>query len=132
VSVSPELAAFLRTATDAGPMTIVPVVCDECGSRVFSVAVDEDATAAERTCVACGSRAFVADSEDYWSDVEAGDAACPCGGEDFEAAVAFSLRDDGEVRWVTVGLCCTKDGEPGVYADWKIDYSPSAHLLNQA
>ncbi|MFC8825874.1 hypothetical protein ACFT9I_11010 [Streptomyces sp. NPDC057137] len=34
----------------------------------------------------------------------------PCGGEEFEAAVAFSLGDDGSVRWVTVDLWCTKAG----------------------
>lgn len=54
---------------------------------------------------------------------------CPCGGEEFEAAVAFSLGDDGSVRWVTLGLRCVGDGFSAVYADWKIDYSPADHLL---
>lgn len=53
----------------------------------------------------------------------------PCGSEEFEAAVAFALGDDGSVRWVTVGLRCIKDGFCGVYADWKIDYGPTDHLL---
>ncbi|MFB0633174.1 hypothetical protein [Streptomyces sp. AB3(2024)] len=30
---------------------------------------------------------------------------------------------------MTVGLRCQKGGAAGVYADWKIDYSPTDHLL---
>jgi hypothetical protein len=64
-------------------------------------------------------------------DADPGDAACPCGGEIFNVAVGFALRDDGDVRWVYVGLRCTKDGILGVYADWKIDFSPTVHLLDR-
>ncbi|GGW69769.1 hypothetical protein [Streptomyces xantholiticus] len=93
-----------------------------------------NASGAERECSGCGSRAFIADSEEYWNeesweDDEPGAAGCPCGSEEFEAAVAFSLADDGSVRWVTIGLQCTKDGFAGVYADWKIDYGPTDRLL---
>ncbi|WP_261994036.1 hypothetical protein [Streptomyces sp. t39] len=59
----------------------------------------------------------------------AGAACCPCESEEFEAAVAFSLGADGEVRWVAVGLRCTRDGFCGIYTDWKIDYGPTGHLL---
>ncbi|MEV8537112.1 hypothetical protein [Streptomyces sp. NPDC051211] len=89
---------------------------------------------AERECSGCGSRAFIADSEEYWEedsweDEASGPAGCPCGSGVFEAAVAFSLGDDGSVRWVTVGLRCIKDRGCGVYSDWKIDYGPTDHLL---
>jgi hypothetical protein len=43
--------------------------------------------------------------------------------------IAFSIADGGSVRWVTVGLRCQKDRAVGVYADWKIDYQPTDHLL---
>ncbi|MFJ3927695.1 hypothetical protein [Streptomyces sp. NPDC090022] len=56
-------------------------------------------------------------------------AGCPCGSEEFEAAVAVSLGHDGSVRWVTMGLRCIKDGFCGVYADGNIDYGPTDHLL---
>ncbi|MFI6522787.1 hypothetical protein ACIBF1_45040 [Spirillospora sp. NPDC050679] len=125
------LAAFLRGGGDDRPVRIVPSVCG-CGGRVFSVSVN--ASAAERECSGCGGRAFIADSEEYWNeesweDDEPGAACCPCGGEEFEVAVAFSLGGDGSVRWVTVGLRCVEDGFCGVYADWKIDYGPTDHLL---
>ena len=91
----------------------------------------DEAGAAERACVACGLRALIADSGEFWEDADPGDAACPCGGEEFEAAVAFSLGEDGSVRWVTVGLLCQRDQALGVYVDWKIDYEPTDHLLAQ-
>lgn len=39
------------------------------------------------------------------------------------------MTADDEVRWVSVGLRCLTDGTLGVYTDWKIDYTPTAHLL---
>lgn len=133
--VPDALAVFLRGADDGRPVLVVPSVCGECAGRVFSVLVNE--SGAERECAGCGSRAFVADSAEHWdeeslADDEPGPAGCPCGGEEFEAAVAFSLGADGTVRWVTVGLRCVLDGFSGNYADWKVDYSPTEHLLTMA
>ncbi|MBC9718294.1 hypothetical protein H9Y04_37795 [Streptomyces sp. TRM66268-LWL] len=131
-TVSAELADFLRSEDDGRPVKIAACVCAGCAGRVFSVLVGE--SVAERACAGCGGRAFIADSEEYWDDVsqegdEPGEACCPCGSEEFEAAVAFSLGDEGTVRWVTVGLRCVEDGFCGVYVDWKIDYGPTEHLL---
>ncbi|MFE1290289.1 hypothetical protein [Streptomyces sp. NPDC058751] len=130
--VHAELAAFLRGAADDRPVRIVACVCGGCGGRTFSVLVN--ASAAERECSGCRGRAFIADSEEYWNeesweDDEPCAIDCPCGSEEFEAAVAFSLGDDGSVRWVTVGLRCVEDGSCGVGTDWKIDYGPTDHLL---
>ncbi|QDY78829.1 hypothetical protein [Streptomyces qinzhouensis] len=130
--VPADLAEFLRSTDDGRPVTIVPSVCGGCGGRVFSVLIDDVEGGAERMCTGCGGRAFLADSEEFWAEADPGEAACPCGGEEFEAAVAFSLTDDGSVRWVTIGLRCRKDGAVGVYADWKIDYGPTDHLLTLA
>ncbi len=127
--VSVDLAVFLRTADDGRPVKIVPSVCGGCGGRVFFVLVDDVEGGAERVCTGCSGRAFIADSEEFWQDADPGEAGCPCGSEEFETAVAFSLAGDGSVRWVTVGLRCQKDGAVGVYADWKIDYGLTDHLL---
>lgn len=130
--VSVELAAFLRDAVAGRPVKITPSVCEGWGGRLFCVLVDDVEGGAERECSGCGSRAFIADSLEFWDDADPGVASCPCGGEEFEAAVAFSLAGDGSVCWVTVGLRCQKDGVAGVYADWKIDYGPADHLLSMA
>lgn len=130
--VSAALAAFLRNADEVRPVKIVPSVCGECGGRVFFVFVDDVEGAAGRVCTGCGCPAFIADSEEIWEEADPGEAACPCGSEEFETAVAYSLGANGSVRWVTVGLRCQKDGAVGVYADWKIDYGPTDHLLTMA
>lgn len=83
-------------------------------------------------CTGCAGRAFIADSEEFWDDADPGEAGCPCGSDEFETAVAYSLGGDGSVRWVTVGLRCRQDGAVGIYADWKIDYGPTDHLLTMA
>jgi hypothetical protein len=119
--VSARLVAFLRDVADGRPVKIAPSVCDGCGGGVFFVLVDDVEGGAERQCSGCGSRAFIADSKKFWEDADPGPAGCPCGSEEFEAAVAFSLADDGSVRWVTVGLRCQQGRAVGVYADCGLD-----------
>ena len=47
----------------------------------------------------------------------------------FDVAVGFALHDEGSPRWVYLAMRCTQDGALGVYADWKIDYTPGSHLF---
>lgn len=75
---------------------------------------------------------FIADSEDFWEDVDPDWVMCPCGGEEFEAAVAFSQAGEGSVRRVTVGLRCLEDARVGVYAGWEIGSWPTAHPSTHA
>jgi hypothetical protein len=103
--------------------------CDACRGTTFRLQLDDDEGCAQRTCTACSGSAFIGDSEEYWADADPGEAACPCGGDQFELGVAFSLRDDGDVRWITIGGRCTDCGVLGVYTDWKIDYRPTDHLF---
>lgn len=72
------------------------------------------------------------DSSEYADDAELEECACPCGGESFNLAVGYQLRDSGDVRWVYVAARCVSDGVLGCYTDWKVDYSPSEHLLTLA
>ncbi|MBM2614090.1 hypothetical protein JIG36_00790 [Actinoplanes sp. LDG1-06] len=128
-----DLAELVR-AFEAGGYRVDTVAesrCGACDGVGFRVEVDEDENC-RRVCLGCGAAAFIGDSADYWDEESADSCACPCGGEEFAVAVGFALFDDGEVRWVSVGLRCLKDGALGVYAETKIDYSPSRHLLDQA
>ncbi|GHJ47815.1 hypothetical protein Cs7R123_51570 [Catellatospora sp. TT07R-123] len=126
-----DLAAFLRT-TDGYPTHEVRECVCACAAREFAVAVQSDEQAVRRTCLACGEDAFIADSGEHWdAGAEPEYFGCPCGGERFTAAVGFSLHDDGDVRWLTLGLRCLDCDSMGVYEDWKIDYGPSGHLLDQ-
>ncbi|MBF9128553.1 hypothetical protein I0C86_06050 [Plantactinospora sp. S1510] len=131
-----DLAAFLQQPDPGGyPVQAVrECVCRSCGGRSFEVALMEEERAARRTCLTCGESEFIADSEEYWDDDTEVDhyCACSCGGEEFAGAVGYSLREDGDVRWVFVGLRCLACGGLGIYEDWKISYGPSAFLLDRA
>lgn len=121
------VAYAAATSCPAGP--IVEAVC-ACGTRAFELRLDDDEGCAQRRCTACAAETFIADSAEYWDDAAPGDAQCPCGGEIFQVGIAFSLTDEGEVRWVSVGGRCVACGLLGTYVDWKIDYSPTGHLLD--
>lgn len=110
---------------------IRPSTCANCGSDVFGLRGDWEEGVARRTCRRCGLKAFICDSEDHWSDATIRTCKCPCGGPDFNLAFGFCLRAEGEVRWVTVGERCINCGVLGSFVDWKIDYSPSAELLDR-
>ena len=84
-----------------------------------------------RVCRRCGTEAFIADSEDTWANSAPRWCKCPCGSDDFDVAVEFSLREGGDVRWVTVGNRCAECGILGSLADWHVDYGPSDHLVER-
>jgi len=101
-----------------------------CGSSIFRIEVNRESDWARVTCVTCGESRFIADSEEQWGeDPTSEPVLCPCGDEKFEVVVGFSLRRDGELRWISVGCRCVACGILGVCIEWKIDYGPTAHLL---
>jgi hypothetical protein len=127
-----DLAEYLRVVTaDGYPADrILQSVC-RCGGMTHHLDADPVESAAQRTCVACGAKAFIADSDEYWSEVQAERWRCECGNDTAELGTAFSLKSDGEVRWITLGQRCTSCGLLDAAVDWKIDYGPSSHLLGQ-
>ncbi|WP_207709918.1 hypothetical protein [Actinomadura macrotermitis] len=127
-----DLAEFVTDFEPEGHEVerVVEAVCGPCGGRVFRVLAD-DGNGARRECAGCGGASFIADSGEYWDEQNAEYCGCPCGGEEFNLGVGFSLYEEGDVRWISIGLRCVADGTLGVYAGWKVGYGPSAHLLNQ-
>ncbi len=76
---------------------------------------------------------FICDSEEYWSDATPEQWKCiECGFTSANVGIGFSLYEDGEVRWLYVGERCANCGILGCFAGWKIAYSPSKQLLEQA
>lgn len=129
-----DLAEYLRDFKAGGyPVEdVAESVCAGCGGRGFRVAADDEAGCAQRLCAGCGETAYLADSAEYADEADLEFCECPCGGETFAVALGFARRTDREIRWVSVGLRCLTDGTLGVYTDWKIDYSPTQHLLTSA
>lgn len=111
---------------------VIDAVCP-CGSETFELVFDDEVGVAARICVECEEELGLADSEEHFDDTEGvQQAECTCGNGTFRVATGFALDDDGEVRWVSVGLRCTRDAVAGVYVDWKIDYLPTGHLFANA
>jgi hypothetical protein len=129
-----DLEEYLRDLQPAGfPVDhVVESVCQPCGGRTFRLMTGEG-HGAERTCVDCGDRAFIAGSADYWMDEAAETVVCPCGNDTFAVAVAYSMySDDEDVRAIGVGVRCLRDRILGAPAEWNNRDHPSGHLLNEA
>jgi hypothetical protein len=126
------LAEYLRVLTqdEYSVDRVLEPKCS-CGGATFRLVCDQDEGVARRACVRCGTEAFIADSEDYAADADLQPVSCVCGGAEFQLAVGFAFREGGDVRWITLGLRCVQCGVLGSPADWKIDYSPTDHLLAQ-
>ncbi len=107
-----DLVDYLRQHTaenwTAGPVS--QARCHSCGTMTFRLLVDDDNGCAQRPCERCGKMAFIGDSEEFWEDTDPGEPACPCGSELFEVGIAFSLRENGDIRWITVGARCVRCG----------------------
>ena len=128
-----DLSEYLIALTHEGypAERIVQSVCT-CGGKTFRLHADPNEGCARRKCSSCDEEKLIADSHDYWDEAEPEPCICLCGESTLELGVAFSLRKDGEVRWITVGQRCTSCGILGSPVDWKIDYSPTDHLIENA
>jgi hypothetical protein len=129
-----DLEEYLRDLQPAGyPVDhVVESVCKSCGGRAFRLLTD-GGHGAERTCVDCGAKAYIAGSGDYWMDEAAESVRCPCGNDTFAVAVAYSMyAGDEDVRAVGVGVRCLADLVLGAPAEWNNRDHPSRHLLEEA
>jgi hypothetical protein len=106
-----------------------------CGSDEFVLWADDDEGCARRQCRSCKQLKFICDSEQYWSQAEPEKwkcIECKSKARACNIGVGFSLYEDGEVRWLYVGVRCASCGILGCFAGWKVAYSPSRQLLDQA
>lgn len=120
--------AVLRKAR--GRIVVTPLVCRWCGGDQFEVVADE--CFCEGCCLPLG----IADGEVHaggstWGLAasgpslpwpgrrfrEAADIRCPAGHDVFQAAVAYALAADGQVRRLSVGLRCPADGALRIHLD---------------
>lgn len=107
---------------------VVAAVC-VCGSDSFALGIDDTEGAAIRLCLACDDEVAMLECAAIADEADLFEATCTCGGTEFAVAAGFAFARDQEVRWVSVGLECTRCRLAGVYVDWKVDYSPSRQLL---
>lgn len=131
---SPEdLREYLESYADYPVQEFRLANCN-CGSNRFQLWSDDDEGVAKRQCVSCQTVHLICDSEEYWDEPQPKKWTCiKCTPENdvCNVSVAFSLYDDGEVRWLYVGERCAVCGILGSSAQWKVAYSPSRHLLSR-
>lgn len=114
-----------------------------CGSLEFNVEADGNEGCAKRTCIKCSKEHLICDSSEYWEDAEPELCSCTeCKSTKYNIGVGFSFRNSKksiaslffrkkEIKWIYIGIRCSKCGILGCCADWKIDYGPSAQLMDQ-
>jgi hypothetical protein len=125
-----DLVEYIQLLTaDGYPAERILQSTCACGNTSFHLLADPDEGCAQRICTECNHAAFIGDSAECWAEVTPKKVRCLCKQSVFEIAVGFSLRRQGEIKWITVGQRCVKCGVLASYVDWKIDYSPSLHLL---
>jgi len=134
-SEAQDLESYLRALVDAEdgyPVEAFRLARCKCGSELFELKLDRDQTAAQRTCLACGSQHFVCDSEEVWEGDLVETCTCiECRSTQANLGCGFALREDGEVRWIYLGVRCATCGILGCYADWQIRDGDSTHLMEQ-
>ncbi len=124
-----DLIEYIRLLTKEGYPTSKHVVAKcTCGKQHFQLTADQDEGCAKRICTSCGKETFICDSEEAWQDSSSKKLKCKCKTDIFEIVVGFSLRDDGEIKWVNVGQRCVNCGILGSYVNWGIDYAPTKQL----
>ncbi|MFG3227240.1 hypothetical protein ACGF07_20955 [Kitasatospora sp. NPDC048194] len=128
-----DLLSLLRRAAvpeQHGRMVITPLVCRSCDWDRFELTTDE------YFCEGCCLPLGIADGNVYaggssWELAggapsrswltrafrKPADITCPTGHDVFQAAAAFALAEDGQVRRLSVGLRCPVDGALRLHLD---------------
>jgi len=134
-----DIAVYLIAYRAEGSPVHETRICQcPCGSEIFRLDADRDEGAAQRFCAACGASHLICDSAEYWPDARPEPWSCTgCGCDTCNLGAGFSFytADKGtkpDVRWLSLGQRCSRCGILGSFADWKIGYGPSYHLLEQA
>jgi len=132
-----DIKEFLIAFTEDGyPIKEFRLAKCDCGSDVFILEADFDQGTARRTCAKCKKQHLMCDSAEYWDESEPEEWSCACNSNTTNIGVGFALRphepdEEPDVKWIYVGCRCSKCGTLGCFADWKINYGPSLHLLGQ-
>src|SRR5688572_14999683 len=101
-----DIGTYLRAySEDNYPTSEFRLARCSCGSEAFYLEADDDEGVAKRTCMKCGVEHYICDSGEHWAEAEPEGYKCiECGSPEANVGVGFSLYDDGEVRWLYVGV----------------------------
>lgn len=78
---------------------------------------------------------FLLDSSEYWDDVvqdgRPHERRCKCGGREFEVSLDYEMRDDGDVRSVSVETICVSCEKRAIATTFDIGLTPTDTLLSR-
>ena len=126
-----DVVEYIKIITKTGypAEKVLQSVC-LCGNTTFRLEADQIEGCARRTCTKCNRKTFIGDSADYWEEATPEQVASPCGHSVFELGVGFSLRNNGDIKWITVGQRCIQCGVLVSAVDWEINYGRTEHLFS--
>ncbi|UMQ59130.1 hypothetical protein [Leptospira interrogans] len=129
-----DIAEFLSAYSQDGyPISEFRLSKCECGSVTFGLEADDNEGVARRLCTQCGTAHFICDSAEHWPDAEPEQWKCiECDSLHTNVGVGFAMHKNppSEIHWLYVGCRCTQCGVLGCFAEWKVGYSSSSHLLD--
>jgi len=104
-----------------------------CGVSAFLLDIDDEEGAAKHACATCKTVGFIGDSDHYFATATQS-FSCECGNGECNVGVGFSLYEPDksfDVRWLSVGVRCTRCGILGCIVDWKVGGGNDADFLNK-
>ena len=124
-----DMIEWLREYTEDDSLEVHHVKCQNCGNIALEARVDGDEGAIQYNCPECGTKKILLDGEDIWADCHPKKRKCiVCKNSRFNIAVGFIRRESGDVRWVYIGERCSNCGTLASYADWEINFGPTAEM----
>jgi hypothetical protein len=108
--------------------------CPKCGGPEFDLRVLREEGLAATRCLKCSANYLLLDSKDYWFDViQKGYprlTRCTCKNESFRLRIDYNYRDDGDIDYIQLHTICSKCKKTRRQLDFEVDYSPTAHLID--
>ena len=125
-----DISEWLRLYTGDDSLDVKSVICHTCGGDSFELRVDQNESAIQVKCTACGTKKILLDCGDIWADAKPRLRKCSVckTSKSYNVKVGFVRRENGCVKWVYIGNRCTECGTLGSYLDWKIDYEPTDEM----
>ena len=126
-----DLCDYLANNFSIEKSDVKTATCRVCNNRSFYVSLDDTEGAAMIQCERCKTERLILDSKDIWNECKYNKVFCPrCRNEAFNLKAGFVRRENGDAKWVYVGIRCCNCGSIGCIADWKLSVSPTTDIEN--
>lgn len=124
-----DIDEYLRLYSELDELDVHPVICHTCGKDVFALKLHGDEGVIRVTCAECRTQKILLDGEELWHEVRTKNVKCKlCGCKHYNIRIGFHRRENGDVKWVYSGERCVQCEVLSSYADWPVNYGPTAEM----